>query len=94
MMSQSDHNHSLAQVRANSNEIKPRAGPTSLAQVRSKSNEILSHLRLDSKRFLLFLPRRLLLPANLKNYVENPERMMTMMAMRIHSQELELEVVL
>jgi hypothetical protein len=54
----------------------------------------LSHLRLDSKRFLLFLPRRLLLPANLKNNVENPERMVTMMAMRIHSQEVELEVVL
>jgi hypothetical protein len=39
------------------------------------------------------LPCRLLLPANLTNVVKNPERMVTMMAMRIYSQELELEVV-
>jgi hypothetical protein len=55
-----------------------------------------SHLirfRLDRKRFLLFfLPCSL--TANLENSVETPERMVTMMAMRIHSQELELEVVL
>jgi hypothetical protein len=64
--------------------------------VRADGKEKLSHLiRLDRKKFLLFfLPCRLRLPANLENNVENPKRIVTKMAMRIRSQELQLELVM